>query len=734
MTQNNASRDCLRGTLERGDVEGIERAWLEEISSAGQGPVPDLEVFLGAADFLIARGESDRAAVMLELLVPLCQEEKEARNRLEVLRRRLRAVPKRSDALAAFLECFRLVHAGDPLADAALHVSALENATDAAQALACLEKLLFFQPGACVLHASGWGVGTVESIDPVLRQIIVDLEKKRHHRVDLKVAPQIFESLPPDHLLALGRDGGARLRAMAENSPVELIGVVLLSFGSPQNLKAIKARLIPSVIVADAWSRWWNRTKGLLRDSGFYRVGDRAPYIVERLGRSMSFEDELLRQFEKGGWPDRLAIARKYCKDRSSGFQKLREQIVADLKAMVEKGRGAQVLDAAAGLERFDPGSCSFEGVLRDVLQAAGDPVTTILAVEAAEDRRRTLEALPQTLGENWTDVVLRLFPRGDDDLRDGVAAMLLESAARAKVIALVTDAARMPRNSPEVFCWSCQGYLAGEESPLYDPLRVYPPGELLGRILDLLDHLGMRSERDGKAAVRETLARARGLLTNRDARFFRQAVDTLERDEARGVYQRLVSSGGLSEPLRVKLIEIVMTEFPDIMRLAVRPIWEEDFIYVTEAGQARKQAEFREITEVKIPWIITEIGRAAAFGDLSENAEYTSALEERDRLTKRATEMKEQLDKVRIITAALKKDGEVHVGSKIRVLNQTTGKEHVYRILGPWDGDPEGGVLSYGSPLAITLLGKKEGEELEAQLPGGTERFKVMEVGSTFG
>ncbi|MGH2627091.1 MAG: GreA/GreB family elongation factor, partial [Anaerolineales bacterium] len=113
--------------------------------------------------------------------------------------------------------------------------------------------------------------------------------------------------------------------------------------------------------------------------------------------------------------------------------------------------------------------------------------------------------------------------------------------------------------------------------------------------------------------------------------------------------------------------------------------------------------------------------------------AEYTAALEERDRLTKRATEMRSQLDKVRLIKQDMLKAGEVTLGARVRLVNPDTGHEIAYRILGPWDGGPEDGVLNYCSPLAITLLGKRFGDEVEAQLPGGNERFRIMEVGSAF-
>ena len=64
-----------------------------------------------------------------------------------------------------------------------------------------------------------------------------------------------------------------------------------------------------------------------------------------------------------------------------------------------------------------------------------------------------------------------------------------------------------------------------------------------------------------------------------------------------------------------------------------------------------------------------------------------------------------------------------------IRLTNLESGQVVAYKILGPWDGGPEDGVLNYHSPLGMILLGKKVGEEVKAELPGGTERFKIVEI-----
>ncbi len=723
MNSNSPIRNRFEEFLQRGDLDGLEEAWLDEIARAGDRGPTDPQAFLWAADALMDRGDLERAMVLLELLLPA-----DPQGKLDVLRRMMVASPDRRDLRSEFLRCFREVDPGDRFGEICLEVAQVETAADIRSAIQFLDRLLQFRPGTCVFHREGWGVGVVESADQALRQAVVDLEKKRHHRIDLRVIGEILEPLPPDHFLALGRDGGEPLRNLAGSDPVKLVEIVIRSFGNPQELKALKALLLPSVISSETWNRWWGRTKNLLRESGFFRVTDRAPYLIERLDEAFSFEDELLRQFESGSWQERLLIARKHSRPRAGKFPALMERILAELQTVCSQESGCRALEASLILERMTGES----SLAARALQSAPDPAEAILGVENTDDRRRAVESLPGALAMSWPAIALELLSRGDDGLRDQVVRLLEESDARDRAVQLIKEALRVPRNSPQIFAWASRRYISGEGSPLLELVHAQPPQDILRRILDLLDHLGM-AVKEKPQEVRELLGKARGLLSTGECRFFRETIPNISRDEAREIYQRVLSSGGLSQPLRVRLLEILMSKFSDISRPQERQIWEEDFLYVTQEGLQRKQEEFRELTQEKLPKNFEDIGRAAAFGDLSENAEYTSALEERDRLTKRATELKENLDRVRLITPSMVKEGEISLGSRVRLVSPQTGHQATYRLFGPWDGNPDEGVLSYRSPLAIGLLGKRVGDEVEVQLPGGVELFRVEEIGSAF-
>lgn len=125
------------------------------------------------------------------------------------------------------------------------------------------------------------------------------------------------------------------------------------------------------------------------------------------------------------------------------------------------------------------------------------------------------------------------------------------------------------------------------------------------------------------------------------------------------------------------------------------------------------------------------EIQTARELGDLRENAEYKAALERRDQLTKKAEDIEEELKKASLITPEHLKDGEVTLGAKVSLENLDSGQEIAYRILGPWDANPDRGILSYKSPIGRSFLGAHEGDEVEVELPSGTIGYRVRGVES---
>jgi len=158
-------------------------------------------------------------------------------------------------------------------------------------------------------------------------------------------------------------------------------------------------------------------------------------------------------------------------------------------------------------------------------------------------------------------------------------------------------------------------------------------------------------------------------------------------------------------------------------------PPWEEDVIYTTQAAFRARQKEFEELVHVKLPQNSAAIGAAAALGDVSDNAEFQSALEERGRLTERANAMQADLVKAKPIPRIMALSETANIGTTVRARRLSTGREETLTFLGPWDAQAEKGIYYYKAPLALAFLGKAVGETVTLRMESGEERWEILEV-----
>ena len=132
--------------------------------------------------------------------------------------------------------------------------------------------------------------------------------------------------------------------------------------------------------------------------------------------------------------------------------------------------------------------------------------------------------------------------------------------------------------------------------------------------------------------------------------------------------------------------------------------------VNLTAAGKADLEQELAELIGQR-PAIAERIATARAFGDLSENQEYTDARAEQKNVENRILEIQEILKNVEIIKAPKKTD-QVSIGSTVVI--DMGGKEFTYVLVGPVEANPLEGKVSHESPIGKELLGRKAGAEFD--------------------
>jgi len=147
----------------------------------------------------------------------------------------------------------------------------------------------------------------------------------------------------------------------------------------------------------------------------------------------------------------------------------------------------------------------------------------------------------------------------------------------------------------------------------------------------------------------------------------------------------------------------------------------------MTRPGYEKLAAELDRLKHVDRHAIIKAIAEARAHGDLSENAEYHAAREKQSFIEGRINELETKVGAAEVIDPPTSGD-RITFGSTVK-LEDDGGKEVRYQIVGSDEAEPANGRISILSPLARVLIGKRVGETVTAQLPGGKKQFDILEV-----
>ncbi len=161
---------------------------------------------------------------------------------------------------------------------------------------------------------------------------------------------------------------------------------------------------------------------------------------------------------------------------------------------------------------------------------------------------------------------------------------------------------------------------------------------------------------------------------------------------------------------------------------------------YLTKEGYEQLVQELNELKKIKLPWVLERLGEAKAMGDLSENFEYKSALEDKDFINSRIGEIETLIDDVEIIKEEKKSKSEkiVDYGSKVTV---QMDDDDIYNItiVGTWETTMEFDKsfktvkdsikISLESPMGLAIKGKKSGETVKMRLNNEKKEIRILDV-----
>ena len=153
------------------------------------------------------------------------------------------------------------------------------------------------------------------------------------------------------------------------------------------------------------------------------------------------------------------------------------------------------------------------------------------------------------------------------------------------------------------------------------------------------------------------------------------------------------------------------------------------DKVPMTVPGYAALEAELKRRQQEERPRIIQAISEARSHGDLSENAEYHAAKESQSLNEGRIAELEDKLSRAEVIDVSKLSGATVKFGATLTLIDEDTEEEKIYQIVGEAEADVKSGKVSITSPIARALIGKKVGDTVEVNTPGGGKSYEILKV-----
>jgi transcription elongation factor GreA len=153
------------------------------------------------------------------------------------------------------------------------------------------------------------------------------------------------------------------------------------------------------------------------------------------------------------------------------------------------------------------------------------------------------------------------------------------------------------------------------------------------------------------------------------------------------------------------------------------------DKVPMTSVGHVALEAELKMRQQQERPRIIQAISEARSHGDLSENAEYHAAKEAQSHNEGRIAELEDRLSRAEVIDVSKLSGSTIMFGATVTLMDEDTEEKKVFQIVGESEADVKNGKVSISSPTGRALIGKKAGDNVEVNTPGGGKSYEVLKV-----
>jgi len=580
-----------------------------------------------------------------------------------------------------------------------------------------VESLVQLTKSGFCLHRS-WGFGKIRTVDTVFARFTIDFSNKPGHTMDLGFAAESLKPIDPNHVLARKVSDLEGLREMAALHHLDLIKLVLQSYGGKATIDQIQQVLVPDVI-RDDWKKWWEVAKRELKKDGHFVVPTKKSEPVTYQSQEVSLRDRLLADFRTvKGLKAKVNAANEALKNFPDLNDKeaVAAEIVAALNADIATHQRTQ---PAVALEAI---------FMRDEIRAAASvppqegelTVTNIWSQDLrlgqlleqlpAAKHKHALQSFKEANPALWHEALLATLNHVPAKLAGECANLLIHEGKLEQLKEVLARLISQHQASTELLLW-----LAKERSDSF--ADILGP-EVFRAMLTAMERDQFNERKSNR--LRDFILDDENLLV--------ELIGSADLEVIKDLTRALQLSPCFDDMDKRSLLARIVKSYPAVQSLiSGEQTKQESNLLVSWESLEKRKNEYHELVQKKIPANSKEIALARSYGDLRENHEYKAAKEMQKVLMRRKGELETQLVRARGTDFTNPKTDVVGIGTRVQATDLATQHQETFTILGAWDSDPDRGVISYLTPVAQALLNHNPGSEVEFEMEGGVrKRYRI--------
>jgi transcription elongation GreA/GreB family factor len=580
-----------------------------------------------------------------------------------------------------------------------------------------VDALVALSDSGYCYHRS-WGFGKIASVDTVFGRMVIDFQSKSGHTMDLVFAAESLKPISADHIYARKVSDLDALRQMAALHHLDLIKLVLQSFGNRASVDQIQQVLVPDII-KDDWKKWWESAKRELKKDGHFQVPIKKSEPIIYQAKEISLQNRLMDEFRAAkGLKARGTVAHEILKNLPDLNDKaaMALEVVPALNAEIATHQRTQPSTALEAIFIRDEireatGAAADEGELsaQAIWAQETGRVGPILEQIPAAKHRRALQSFKDSTPDRWPEALLAALNHISAKLAAEVAHALIGGGKLAELKELLARFISQHQASSDLLLW-----LARERSDSF--ADILGP-EVFRAMLTAMERDQFNEKRSNK--LRDYILDDPTLLV--------ELIGSADLEVIKDLTRALQLSPCFDDMDKRSLLARIVKSYPAVQTMISGEQTRQDtsFLVSWESLERRKD-EYAGLVQKSIPANSREIAVARSYGDLRENHEYKAAKEMQKLLMRRKGELESQLVRARGSDFVNPRTDVVSIGTEVAVTDLDLQNTERFIILGAWDSNPEKGIISYLTPVAQSLLNRKPLEEVEVPVENAKRRYRI--------